>query len=136
VKAALTAGACVLALAGCGERIRAPDLFIVYRSGTIAGASLTLLVNEEGGVHCNGVSARALSDPQLLQARALQEELKDPASSNLALPPARGSVFHYHVRDQDGTVTFNDNSPHQPAVLHRLALFVLQAAQRNCALRL
>jgi hypothetical protein len=38
------------------------------------------------------------------------------------------------VRDADGTVRFSDNSPRQPAVLQRLALFVLQTAQQVCHL--
>ncbi len=43
----------VAAAAGCGG-IEAPDLFLVQRTGSVPGAGLTLLVNEEGGVQCNG----------------------------------------------------------------------------------
>jgi hypothetical protein len=43
-------------------------------------------------------------------------------------------VISYYVRDEAGTVSFSDNSPRQPAVLRRLALFVLQTAQQNCHL--
>ena len=39
---------------GCGGGIKAPDLFIVQRTGGAPRARLTLLVNEEGGVQCNG----------------------------------------------------------------------------------
>jgi hypothetical protein len=131
--AALCALAAALAQAGCGGII-APDLFIVDRSGPGKGMRLTLLVNEEGGVHCNGVSAPTLSDSQLVQARTIQEALHDPASKHLALPAARGSVTSYYVRDEAGTVSFSDNSPGQPTVLRRLALFVLQAAQQVCHL--
>jgi hypothetical protein len=122
-----------LALAGCGGII-APDLFIVHRTGPGAGRSLTLLVNEEGAVHCNGVSAPKLSDSQLVQARAIQEDLHDPAARHLSLPPAPGSVTSYYVRDEAGTVRFSENSPGQPGVLRRLTLFVLQAAQQVCHL--
>jgi hypothetical protein len=125
----------VLALAllsgGCGG-ITAPDLFIVYRTG--AGSPLTLLVNEEGGVHCNGAKAPKLSDPQLVQARTIQEDLRDPASKHLSLPPAPGSVLSYYVREEAGSVRFSDNSHGQPAVLRQLALFVLQTAQQVCHL--
>lgn len=127
----LAAGA--LAMAGCGG-IKAPDLFIVYRSGQGPGARLTLLVNEEGGVRCNGGPELNLSDPQIVKARTIQEELHDPASSHLVLAPAGGSVLSYYVRDQDGTVRFSDNSHDQPAVLRQLALFVLQTAQQVCHL--
>jgi hypothetical protein len=130
--ASLAALAATVIAAGCGG-ILAPDLFVIYRTGPGA-ARLTLLVNEEGAVHCNGVSAPKLSDSQLVQARAIQEELHDPASARLSLPAAPGSVIGYYVRDEAGTVRFSDNSAGQPAVLRRLALFVLQAAQQVCHL--
>jgi hypothetical protein len=130
--AALGALAAALSTAGCGG-ILAPDLFVVYRTGP-GPARLTLLVNEEGAVHCNGVSAPKLSDSQLVQARAIQEELHDPATRRLSLPAAPGSVISYYVRDEAGTVRFSDNSPRQPAVLRRMALFVLQTAQQVCHL--
>jgi hypothetical protein len=120
-------------VSGCGGII-APDLFVVDRVGPGAGMHLTLLVNEEGTVHCNGVSAVKLSDAQIVQARAIQEDLREPASGRLSLPAAPGSVISYYVRDEAGTVRFSDNSPRQPAVLRRLALFVLQAARQNCHL--
>jgi hypothetical protein len=124
----------VCALAGCGGAFKAPDLFIVQRSGDVAGASLTLLVNEEGGVSCNRGATLKLSDPQLIQARALQEELQGPASKNLSLPARAGSVLQYHVRDENGGVRFADNSTGQPQVLRKLALFMLQVAQSVCHL--
>jgi hypothetical protein len=136
-QAAALAAPAVLAAAifaaGCGGII-APDLFIVYRTGPGAGAHLTLLVNEEGAVRCNGVEAPKLSDSQLVQARTIQEALHDPASKRLSLPPARGSVTSYYVRAEAGSVRFSDNSQGQPPVLRRLALFVLQTAQQVCHL--
>jgi hypothetical protein len=131
--AALGALSATLLLAGCGGII-APDLFIVSRAGPGPGRHLTLLVNEEGAVHCNGVSAPKLSDSELVQARAIQEDLHDPASKHLSLAAARGSVTSYYVRDEAGTVSFADNSPGQPDVLRRLALFVLRTAQQVCHL--
>ena len=127
----------VLALAtlaaACGG-LKAPDLFIVERYGAAPGARLTLLVNEEGGVHCNGGPTLKLSDPQLIEARAIQEDLHGPASAHLTLPASPGSVLSYEVRDESGTVRFSDDSYPVPAVLRRLALFVVQTAQRVCHL--
>jgi hypothetical protein len=123
-------------IAGCGGGIVAPDLFVVTRTGSIPGANLTLLVNEEGGTHCNGGSTLKLSDPQLVRARAIQEELHEKGPKNLTLPPRPGSVLSYSIRDEDGTVRFSDNSAHQPAVLHELTLLVLQVAQSVCHLRM
>jgi hypothetical protein len=75
-----------------------------------------------------------LSDPALIEARTIQEEISSRASKHLALPARAGSVLGYYLRDENGTVSFSDNSPGQPAVLRRLALFVLQTAQRVCHL--
>jgi hypothetical protein len=130
---ALCVLAAALATAGCGG-LRAADLFIVSRSGAGPQARLTLLVNEEGGVHCNGAIAGRLSDSEIVKARVIQEDLHGPASSHLSLPPRAGSVLSYHVRDPDGSVSFSDNSQGQPAVLRELSLFVLQTAQRVCHL--
>lgn len=117
--------------AGCAG-VRAPDLLLIERSGP--GGRLTLLVDEQGGLHCNGARARALRDPQLIQARALQEELATPAREHLSLPARPGSVFAYRVREESGSVSFADNSAAQPKALRNLALFVLQVAQEECGL--
>jgi hypothetical protein len=135
LRPALALGALALALAstGCGG-VQAADLFIVQRSGSTPQARLTLLVNEEGVVHCNGGPPLRLSDPQIVKARDIQEELHGPASKHLSLPARPGSVLSYYVRDVDGTASFSDNSLAQPAVLRQLALFVLQSAQQLCHL--
>ena len=122
-------------LAGCGGGVTAPDLFIVSRSGSTPKAHLTLLVNEEGGVSCNGrAQTHMLEDPQIIKAREIQEELEKPSAAHLSLPARRGSVLSYYVRDEKGSVRFSDNSAGQPAVLHKLQLFVLQTAQQICHL--
>jgi hypothetical protein len=127
-------GCCVM-LAGCGGGVKAADLFIVYRSGAVAGANLTMLVNEEGGVRCNGGVERSVSDPQLIDARAIQEELQQPASEKLSLTPRPGSVLRYYLRDENGSVRFSDNSTGQPTVFRHLALFVLEVSQQVCHLQ-
>ena len=126
--------ALALVWSGCGGGVQAADLFLVTREGPAAGQKLVLLVNEEGGVTCNGRSAGKLDDAQIVEGRGIQEDLKHPASEHLRLPPAARSVLRYHVRTADGTVEFSDDSPHQPPVLHRLQLLVLQAAQQRCRL--
>lgn len=130
---AIAALACAPALAGCGGII-APDLFIVTRTGSSPGARLTLLVNEEGVVRCNGGPPRHLSDPQLIEARAIQEHLHAYAAHHESLAPRPGSVLSYHARDADGSVRFSDNSAHQPHVMRQLELFVLTVARDVCRL--
>lgn len=130
--------AAALLIAGCGGII-SPDLFIVNRTGSAAGAKLTLLVNEEGVVHCytdpaHPGPARHLSDPQIIEARTIQEDLEEPAAHHESLPAAPGSVLHYYLRDANGTVRFSDNSPHQPSAMRKLGLFMLSVAQKVCGL--
>ncbi len=132
VRAALLLAATLL-LGGCGG-VRAADLFLVTRTGPSPGQRLELLVNEEGGVTCNGGAVHKLDDAQIVRARGIQEDLHDPASRSMRLPARAGSVFAYSVRDENGTVTFADNSAGQPHVLRQLALFVLQTAQQACGL--
>lgn len=122
-----------LAVGGCGG-VLSPDLFVVTRSGSTPGAKLTMLVNEEGVVHCNAGPPHHLSDPQIIEARVIQEDLKDPASRRESFPAAKGSVLSYYVRDQDGAINFADNAPTQPAVTRKLAAFVLSVAQGVCGL--
>jgi hypothetical protein len=119
-------------LAGCGESVELPDLFLIQRSG--GAGRLTLLVNEGGAVRCNGGTKRQLSDAQLVLARGLQEDLQSPSAKHLALPARPGSVLGYYVRDAEGTVRFADNSAGQPSVLRHLAYFVLEVAQKVCGL--
>jgi hypothetical protein len=139
MRAAAWRGMAVAALAvaativGCGG-VLSPDLFIVYRTGSSPGAKLTMLVNEEGGVRCNGGSERHLDDPQIIEARTIQEGLEEPASHHESLPAKPGSVLSYYVRDANGSVRFSDNSLHQPSAMRKLALFVLTVAQNVCGL--
>jgi hypothetical protein len=121
-------------LAGCGG-VRAADLFVVTRTGPTPGERLTVLVNEEGAVRCNGARAARLSDPLLVQARAIQEESQDAAARQLSLPARPGSVYSYLLREEHGTVRFADNSTRQPPVLRHLQLFVLGVAQDVCHVR-
>lgn len=118
-------------LAGC-TGIKASDLFLVTRTPAAGGASLTLLINEEGGVQCNGAKTLKISDRQLIFAREIQEDLQKPASEGLSLPPGPRPVFNYTVRDENGSVRFSDDSAGQPEVLHKLALFVLEVGQGVC----
>jgi hypothetical protein len=126
----------IVLLAGCGGSIPTPDLFVVQRSGSVAGARLTLLVNDGGYVRCNGAGLRPLSDPLLIDARAIKEGLEAPAGRHESLPAQPGSVLSYSLRDENGTVRFSDNSRGQPSVFHELTLFVLRIAKDICRLAL
>ena len=118
--------------AGCGGGIALPDLFILQRSGNVAGASLTLVVNEGGTVRCDGGPPRPISDRQLVLARGIQEELKEQAANHLSLPAKPGSVLNYYLRDENGTVRFSDNSAGQSKIMHELQAFVLEVGRGVC----
>jgi hypothetical protein len=129
---AAVAAALCLGPSACGA---APsDIFIVQRTNAATHSTLTLLVNEEGGVHCNGGNELKLDDKELIQARGIQEDLHEPASANAVLPPKPGSVYTYSLRDEAGTLRFSDNSAGQTTAMHQLQLFVLQTAQQLCGI--
>jgi hypothetical protein len=92
------------------------------------------VVNEEGGVRCNGLATVKLSDAQLVEARAIQEDLRPPSAKHTSLPAGARSVLTYYARDENGSVRFSDDSVGQPTVFRRLASFVLQTAQQVCHL--
>ena len=123
-----------LALAGCGGAQTLPDLFAVRRSGSVPGAGLQLVVNDAGTVRCNGGAARPLSDPHLLEARSVANDLHDYAVKGEALAPGPQSVLRYSARTKDGHVSFADDSPHPPAVFYRLAVLVRDIARQDCGL--
>ena len=101
-------------------------------------AAAVLVAGCAGGIQApdNGGRMLKLSDPALVQARAIQEELHEDelASRHTVLPPRPGSVLSYYLRDENGSVRFADNSAPQPKAFRSLALFVLQTAQQLCHL--
>jgi hypothetical protein len=121
-----------LALAGCGAAT--PDLFLLTRDGSVAGAHLTLLVNDGGTVRCNGGAARPLPDPRLLEARDIADKLSKDAKLNLRLPPPPGSILRFRFESQDGTVIFSDSSAATHPELGPLVAFTRTVAQDVCGL--
>ncbi len=117
---------------GCGGGVLSGDLFEVKRSGSVPGAALTLVVNEGGTVRCNGGKPLPISDPQLVLARGIQEEIKEAVSSHQDLPPGAGSVFGYYLRDEEGYVRFSDNSAGQSKIMRELQGFVLEVGRAVC----
>lgn len=119
--------ALTVALDGCGGGQISPDLFLVERTSAKSGAKLTMVVSEEGGLRCNGATGLALSDPQIIEARTIAEELQGPLSHHLALAAGPRSVYSYRLRNGEGSISFADDSAGQPKALGKLQLFVLKA---------
>ena len=132
--------ASTVAFPGCGGPGTA-DLFLVQRTGSIAGARLTLRITDDGGAYCNGGGRKEISSEQLIAARALRTDLngrKDEdvglAGKHLNLPPGRVSTLSYRVRSEKGTATFSDTSPRQPGAFYRLAQLTRDIARGPCGL--
>jgi hypothetical protein len=123
--------AAALVLAACGQE--APDLFVVKRSGQDRNANLTMVVNDDGSVTCNG-RQHELPAKSLLAARALTRDMGDSAKLALDLPPRPGSVLSYRVRMQAGTIAFADTSRPLPPVLFRLQQFTKDVSEDVCGL--
>jgi hypothetical protein len=134
--------AAVLAATAAGCSGPAPvDLFLVQRTGSIAGAKLTLRFIDDGGVSCNGGPRKEITSSQLITAREIRRELDGQdedhpglASKHFNLKPGSISTLSYDVRSEKGTVVFSDTSPHQPQAFYRLALLTRQVAQGACGL--
>jgi hypothetical protein len=118
-------------LAGCGTP--GADLFVVTRSGAIAGATLRMRTVDDGQVVCNGKS-HDLPSRLLILSRVLVRDLAEPAKAATDLPPGRGAILRYRIQTEDGTVAFSDTSRNQPAVFYRAALLIRQLAKGPCGL--
>ena len=123
----------MVALAACGLNVRSPDLFVLKRTGE--GQTLTLLVNDDGTIRCNGGEPKQLPDKQLLVARDLATSLNNDAKAKLQLAAGLpGSVDFYTVTLPNGKITFPDTAARSHKELAQAELFTVQAAQSPCGL--
>jgi hypothetical protein len=120
------------ACAGCGLNVQSADLFQLTR--TAAGSKLTLLISDGGTIRCNGAKAKPLSDPLLIRARDLSDNLAGDASAKLTIPATSGTVNYFRITLQQGTVSFPDRAAAHRKVLSEAELFAVQAAQQACGL--
>jgi hypothetical protein len=132
VRFAAVAVLLALALGGCGSEAR--DLFVVDRNGAIRDARLSLRITDDGRASCNGKPLVDITSAQLIEARAAEEDLADPAKAHLRLPPGRQPVLSYHVRTEDGAATWSDDSARQPPVLFEVAKLTRDVARGACHL--
>ena len=129
----VAAAGAAIALAACGLNVRSPDLFLLKRTGQ--GQTMTLLVNDDGTIRCNGGKPKQLSDKQLLVARDLANSLNNDAKAKLQIAAGLpGSVDFYTVTVPNGKVTFPDTAGRSHSELAQAELFAVQAAQSPCGL--
>jgi hypothetical protein len=119
-------------LPGCGAA--SPDLFLLTRAGSLPGARLSLLVNDGGTVRCNGGAPRPLTDPQLLAARDVTSSVMKDAQHDLKLPAPPDALLRFHIRSQDGTVTFSDVDAARYPELGKAVAFARTVARSVCGL--
>lgn len=117
-------------VSGCGLQVQGADLFLVTRTGP--GPKLSLLVNEDGTISCDGGKAKQLPDPLLLQARDLATSLNNDAK--LRFGASAAGVFRFTVKVPNGTFTFRDTAGSARKELAQLELFVVQAAADPCGI--
>ena len=117
---------------GCGTP--SPDLFVVERDGTVAGAQLTLLVSDQTA-RCNDRPARDLTSAQIIEARDLKRELLLLQTGEEAVPPAPpAQIFEFAVQTEEGTLRYPDTQQ-RPELLPRLSRFVRRVAIDTCGLK-
>jgi hypothetical protein len=119
------------AAAGCGNRT-SPDLFALERGGSVPGARLTLRVQDDGQVGCNGGARRRLPGELLLDAREIARGLNGVAPRTLA--PGARSILSYRLRLEAGTVRFSDSSRGQTKEMYLAQAFARQVARQVCGL--
>jgi hypothetical protein len=118
---------------GCGLNVQLQDLFAITRTGP--GPKLTIVVNDGGGVRCNGGRQKTLTSSQLISARDLSDNLAKDATATLTIPAAPGTVYYYRVKLQQGTIGFPDQAATTHRYLGDAEAFALQAAQQYCGHR-
>ena len=128
----------VAAVAGCGGP--SADLYVLQRSGSIEGAKLRMVVGDGGTVRCNGGKQYEISSAQLIDARAIVDDLNGdekepgPARKSVNLKPGKYTILRYNVRTEFGTVAFSDSSRPQPPVFFALAKLTRDLAKNVCGL--
>ncbi len=128
---ALVAAAAVAA--GCAQQT-APDVMLITRSGSIPGARLSLRITDDGRVSCNRGALVDVTDPQLIEARALSVNLAKAAKAHVHLAPRPRSTLSYTVRLEQGTLRFSDNSRGASTAMFQLAFLARRIARGPCRL--
>ncbi len=131
---AAAAGALLLAAGAAGCGTASPDLFVVKRDGTVAGAKLELLVSDQTA-RCNDGEVKNLTSEQILEARDIRDDLID-VQEGLVEAPARqppAQIFSFVVTTEMGTLRYSDTTQ-RPEIFPRLSRFTRRVAIDTCGL--
>jgi hypothetical protein len=132
VRPAVAVAALALLATACGTP--SADLFVVQRDGELPDAKLTLRVGDGGTVRCDGGPEKPIASGDLLDARAIAEELQPLLDRGVTLPPQPESLVRYRVSGENGEVRFADNSRDQPEAFGKLIAFTRKIAKSACGL--
>jgi len=131
VLAAAVLGLTGVTATGCGTP--SPDLFVVQREGTVAGAKLTLLVSDQTA-RCNDGPVEYLTSAQIIEARDIKRDLLLLQTGDDTIPNAPpAQIFEFAVETEEGTLRYPDTQQ-RPELLPRLSRFVRRVAIDTCNL--
>lgn len=119
-----------VALAGCGGS--PGDLLSIEVKGGPAQRNQSIVVRSDGQARCNGGPTTDIGSEALIDARAIERELKDDAERAAFYESTRGGATSYVARTNDGTVRWQEGAPNLPPVLAQAQLFALQQGRALC----
>lgn len=119
---------------GCGGTQRTSDIFVIKRTGSIAGANLTLLVSDDGTVTCNGGPRRPIDGSLLIEARGLSEDFAADIGRPAAGDPPINSIYRFTVQSGAGSASWTDGSLGLPQSFLKISQFTRKVAKGACGL--
>ena len=117
----------LLAVAGCGNP--GGDLIAIEERAP-GGATIRLVVTDDGRGSCNGGELKRLESARLIEAREVERELEE-------LPGERSDFGHledrtnYRATMREAEVTWAEGA-RQPAVLPKATLLALKVRREAC----
>jgi hypothetical protein len=119
-----------VALAGCGGS--PGDLLSIDVKGGLAQRNQSIVVRSDGHGSCNGGPSKDIGSQALIDARAIERDLKEDAERAAFYESPRGEATDYVARTNDGTVRWQEGAPNLPPVLGKAQLFALQQSRQLC----
>jgi len=126
--------AAALLTAGCGGTQRTADLFVIKRTGSIAGANLTLLVSDDGTATCNGGPRKQIGGDLLVEARGLSDDFAADVGKPVAGDPPTNSIYRFTVQTGAGSANWVDGSLGLPESFLKISQFTRKVAKGACGL--
>lgn len=127
---AIAALAAAVACAGCGGS--PGDLLALEVNGGPAARHDRIVIQDNGSGTCNGGPSKDIGSAALIDAREIENDLKDFAERAAGFETGRPGATSYVARTKDGTVRWQEGARGLPPVLPRAELFALQQGRKLC----